>query len=110
MYSLYSGPRNTSAITILQIYGSKLERIENIKTLIKDQVVDQWIKVHLDPPPILVQSSQKLRDNRTKKVKIYFLGKHCLFSSFFRFLDSFYFSALEYFENMPMAGITPGRS
>ena len=31
------------------------------------------VKVHLDPLPILVQFSQKLRDDRTKKFKIYFL-------------------------------------
>ena len=42
-------------------------------------------KVHLDPPPILVQSSQKLQDNGTKKVKIYFWGKNCLFTSFLGF-------------------------
>ena len=33
-----------------------------------------------------------------------------LIYEFFRFLGSFYFSALKYFENTPIAGITPGRS
>ena len=68
------------------------------------------IKVHLDPPPILVQSSQKLQDNGTKKSQNILFGKKLLIYEFFRFLVSFYFSALKYFENTPMAGITHGRS
>ena len=68
------------------------------------------IKVHLDPPPILVQSSQKLQDNGTKKSQNILFGKKLLIYEFFRFLGSFYFSALKYFENTPMAGITHGRS
>ena len=67
-------------------------------------------KVHLDPPPILVQSSQKLQDNGTKKSQNILFGKKLLIYEFFRFLGSFYFSALKYFENTPMAGITHGRS
>ena len=64
------------------------------------------IKVHLDPPPILVQFSQKLRDDRTKKSQNILFVKKVLI---YEFLGIFYFSALKYFENTLMAGITPGR-
>ena len=55
------------------------------------------LKVHLDPPPILVQSSQKLQDNGTKKSQNILFGKKLLIYEFFRFLGIFYFSALKYF-------------
>ena len=104
----------TSFITVLSVRLTDLSMCVNSisKTVhvVFDPIFQEFVfKVHLDPPPILVQSSQKLQDNGTKKSQNILFGKKLLIYEFFRFLVSFYFSALKYFENTLMARITPGR-
>ena len=55
------------------------------KTILSLDVLSD-LKVHLDPPPILVQFSQKLRDDRTKKSQnILFVKKVLIYEVFLGF-------------------------
>ena len=58
----------------------------NVNILGADQNVN---KVHLDPPPILVQFSQNLRDNSAIKTQKIIFGKKLLILELFRFLGVF---------------------